>query len=121
MARTVTIPRLLQRPERSFFLFGPRGTGKSTWLQQVLPDAFRLDLLDSSLFLELSRDPHRLEALIGSRPAGTRVVLDEIQKVPPSWTRFTASWNYAAGGLPFADLQPANCDGGAPTFSRVAP
>jgi len=83
MARNVTISRLLQRPERSFFLFGPRGTGKSTWLQRVLPDAFRLDLLDSSLFLELSRDPHRLEALIGSRPAGAWVVLDEIQKVPP--------------------------------------
>jgi len=48
----------------------------------VLPDAFRLDLLDASLFLELSRDPHRLEALIGKRPAGAWVVLDEIQKVP---------------------------------------
>lgn len=83
MTRDVIIPRLLQRPNRSFFLFGPRGTGKSTWLQQVLPDAFRLDLLDSSLFLELSRDPHRLEAMIGSRSAGTWVVLDEIQKIPP--------------------------------------
>ena len=82
MARNEIIPRLLQRPDRSFFLFGPRGTGKSTWLQQVLPDAFRLDLLDASLFLELSRDPHRLEALIGGRPAGTWIVLDEIQKVP---------------------------------------
>ena len=77
------IPRLLQRPDRSFFLFGPRGTGKSTWLQQVLPDALRLDLLDASLFLELSRDPHRLEAIVGNRPAGAWVVLDEIQKVPP--------------------------------------
>jgi len=76
------IPRLLRRPDRSFFLFGPRGTGKSTWLHQVLPDAFRIDLLDASLFLELSRDPHRLEALIGKRPAGAWVVLDEIQKVP---------------------------------------
>ena len=76
------IPRLLQRPDRSFFLFGPRGTGKSTWLQQVLPDALRLDLLDASLFLELSRDPHRLEALVGDRPQGHWVVLDEIQKVP---------------------------------------
>ena len=82
MTRDATIPRLLRRPDRSFFLFGPRGTGKSTWLQQVLPDAFRLDLLDASLFLELSRDPHRLEALIGRRPAGAWVVLDEIQKVP---------------------------------------
>ncbi len=76
------IPRLLKRPDRSFFLFGPRGTGKSTWLQQVLPGAPRLDLLDASLFLELSRDPHRLEALIGGQAAGTWIVLDEIQKVP---------------------------------------
>lgn len=82
MALAETIPRLLKRPERSFFLFGPRGTGKSTWLNQVLPEAFRLDLLDASLFLELSRDPHRLEALVGKKPAGAWVVLDEIQKVP---------------------------------------
>ena len=83
MIRDRTIPRLLRRPDRSFFLFGPRGTGKSTWLQQVLPDALRLDLLDFSLFLELSRDPHRLEALIGNRPSGSWVILDEIQKIPP--------------------------------------
>ena len=83
MAFIDIIPRVLQRPDRSFFLFGPRGTGKSTWLQhQVLPEALRLDLLDASLFLELSRDPHRLEALVGSLPSGSWVVLDEIQKVP---------------------------------------
>lgn len=78
----ITISRLLQRPDRSFFLFGPRGTGKSTWLKQVLPEAMSFDLLDASLFLELTKDPHRLEALIGDRPAGGWVVLDEIQKVP---------------------------------------
>jgi predicted AAA+ superfamily ATPase len=76
------IPRLLQRPKLSFFLFGPRGTGKSTWLQQVLPEALRLDLLDASLFLELSRDPHLIEAMIGNRPENSWVVLDEIQKIP---------------------------------------
>jgi len=76
------IPRLLKRPDQSFFLFGPRGAGKSTWLRQVLPDALNLDFLDASLFLELSRDPHRLEAIIGDRPAESWVVLDEIQKVP---------------------------------------
>ena len=76
------IRRLLRCPERSFFLFGPRGTGKSTWLQQVLPEAVRFDLLDTSLYLELSRDPNRIEALIGNRPSGSWVVLDEIQKIP---------------------------------------
>jgi predicted AAA+ superfamily ATPase len=76
------IPRLLRRPDLSFFLFGPRGTGKSTWLQYVLPEALRLDLLDASLFLELSRDPHLIEAIIGNRPENSWVVLDEIQKIP---------------------------------------
>jgi len=76
------ISRLLACPDRSFFLFGPRGTGKSTWLQHVLPDALHLDLLDTSLYLELSRDPHRLEAIAGSRPEGSWIVLDEIQKIP---------------------------------------
>lgn len=80
--RTDYIPRLLQRPNRSFFLFGPRGVGKSTMLRNVLPDALRLDLLDASLYLELSRDPHRLEAIIGRRPMGAWIVLDEIQKAP---------------------------------------
>ena len=76
------IPRLLTRPDRSFFLFGPRGTGKSTMLRQVLPEAIHLDLLDASLSLELSRDAHRLEAIIGDRPKGAWIVLDEIQKTP---------------------------------------
>jgi len=80
--RTDYIPRLLQRPNRSFFLFGPRGVGKSSMLRNVLPDALRLDLLDASLYLELSRDPHRLEAIIGRRPMGAWIVLDEIQKAP---------------------------------------
>ena len=80
--RTDYIPRLLKCPNRSFFLFGPRGVGKSTMLRQVLPETLHLDLLDASLYLELSRDPHRLEAIIGHRPRGAWIVLDEIQKAP---------------------------------------
>jgi len=103
MAKNDIMPRLLQQPERSFFLFGPRGTGKSTWLQQVLPDAFRLDLLDASIFLELSRDPHRLEALIGGRAADAWIVLDEIQKTPPLLDEVHRlmelhKWNFALCG-----------------------
>lgn len=82
MPAAAPIPRLLARPSRSFFLFGPRGTGKSTWLKQVFPDSPRLDLLDHSLYLELARDPHRLEAIVGSRPRNAWVILDEIQKTP---------------------------------------
>ncbi len=82
MEASAPVPRFLSLPKRSFFLFGPRGTGKSTWLRQVLGRAVYLDLLDASLFLELSRDPHALEAIVGDRPAGVWIVLDEIQKIP---------------------------------------
>ena len=80
--KNTLLKRLLALPDRSFFLFGPRSTGKSTYLRQVLPRAIYLDLLDSSLYLELSQSPHHLEALIGNRPEQTWVVLDEVQKIP---------------------------------------
>ncbi len=76
------ITRLLTCPDYSFFLFGPRGTGKTTWLNHVLGDSFRLDLLDSSLHQELMREPHRLEALTAHLKSGEWAVLDEIQKNP---------------------------------------
>ncbi|MBI5525597.1 MAG: ATP-binding protein [Deltaproteobacteria bacterium] len=78
----VPIARLLKPPEMSFFLFGPRGTGKSTWLNTVLPGAHRFDLLKHGVYMELSNNPSRLEAMVGAAPKGTWVVLDEIQKAP---------------------------------------
>jgi Mg-chelatase subunit ChlI len=42
-------PRILTPPRGSFFLFGPRGTGKSTWLRSVFPKAHTFDLLDEAL------------------------------------------------------------------------
>ena len=76
------IRRLLSLPSRSFFLFGPRGVGKSTWLRHALHDALYLDLLDSALHIELSREPCQLEAMAGPLPEDGWIVLDEIQKVP---------------------------------------
>src|SRR5262249_39109168 len=49
--------RLLTLPSSSFFLLGPRGTGKTTWLGQVLPDARWYDLIRSREVVRLSRDP----------------------------------------------------------------
>jgi predicted AAA+ superfamily ATPase len=65
----------------SFFLFGPRGTGKSSWVQGRLPGAIYFDLLASDVYLELLAAP----ALLGERiPPRHRswVVLDEVQKIP---------------------------------------
>ena len=81
MKKTI-IKRLLKVPGRSFFLFGPRGVGKTTWLRELLPKAFFFDLLDSTLYLELSQNPGHLEAIAGNLPEDSWVVIDEIQKIP---------------------------------------
>jgi uncharacterized protein len=65
----------------SFFLFGPRGTGKSTLLRAALPHALYLDLLDIELYTELLAHPGRLESL--SQPhMPAPIILDEIQRLP---------------------------------------
>ena len=67
---------------KSFFLFGPRATGKTTlFRQQLTESATIIDLLDSRYFLRLSGAPHELESLIAAAPADI-IVIDEIQRRP---------------------------------------
>jgi predicted AAA+ superfamily ATPase len=76
--------RSLELPKRSFFLFGPRGTGKTTWLRAVLPEARShwFDLILDRELLRLTRDPDRFTQEIEALPAGSWVVVDEVQKLP---------------------------------------
>ncbi len=75
--------RLLPLPSQSFFLFGPRGTGKSMWLSHVLPDAdLNIDLLRSSAYLAYKRDPSLLGREVAALTSGSWVVIDEVQKLP---------------------------------------
>lgn len=76
------IKRLFPETSTSFFLFGPRGTGKSTWLRQRFPGALYLDLLSPDIFREYASKPERLEALINGNPGKSPVVIDEIQRIP---------------------------------------
>jgi predicted AAA+ superfamily ATPase len=76
------VRRFLQDPGRSFFLFGPRGTGKSTWTRSEFPDALRLDLLDLEAFRAHQSRPERLAEAVRARPRGQLVVIDEVQKAP---------------------------------------
>lgn len=75
-------PRSLSLPKRSFFLFGPRSTGKSTWLRQQLPTALWFDLLRLPVVLELHRRPESFRAQVEAQPKGTWVVVDEVQRMP---------------------------------------
>ncbi len=74
--------RHLRLPDRSFFLFGPRGTGKTTWLRHVLPDALWFDLLRTQVFLDLSQRPETFRQQVEALPRGRWVVVDEVQRVP---------------------------------------
>lgn len=69
-------------PERSFFLLGPRGTGKTTWLRHVLPEALWFDLLRTQTLLELTQRPEWFRQQVEARPRGSWVVVDEVQRVP---------------------------------------
>jgi len=75
-------PRFIQETQGSFFLFGPRGTGKSTWLKHRLPKACLIDLLDPEVFRAYSARPERLREVSEAQEPGTTIIIDEIQKLP---------------------------------------
>lgn len=77
-----TIGRFFNPPKGSFFLFGPRGTGKSTLCRTLFPDARRFDLLAPDAFRSLSARPERLREAAHAEPAAKVFVIDEIQKIP---------------------------------------
>jgi uncharacterized protein len=89
LERTLNLPDLLSK--KSFFLLGPRATGKSTLVRQQLSKSAKLiDLLDARLYLRLLNAPHDLESIIdaidmdtSNRPCPDNlVVIDEIQRIP---------------------------------------
>src|SRR6185295_5748317 len=77
-----TVPRFFRAPSSHFFLFGPRGTGKSTWLREAYPDALWIDLLRPELYRQYLARPERLRELVAGNPDQPVVVIDEVQKAP---------------------------------------
>ena len=76
--------RLIKKPlesRKSFFLFGPRGTGKTTWLRHRLPEALFVNLLQSEYYNRLSANPGHLRQLIPPDHTGWTVI-DEVQRIP---------------------------------------
>lgn len=74
--------RIIERPKgKSFFLFGPRGTGKTTWVKSEFPAAVFIDLLEAEVFNDLLANPQRLVSFV-PRNFKDWIVIDEIQRVP---------------------------------------
>jgi predicted AAA+ superfamily ATPase len=68
--------------DEGMFLFGARQTGKSTLLKERFKGAIYYDLLDPNLRKAFKRNPNSLKEALWDKPAGTLVIIDEIQKVP---------------------------------------
>jgi predicted AAA+ superfamily ATPase len=76
--RVLDLPTLLKK--KSYFLFGPRQTGKTFLIHHTLKNVRVYDLLDSAVYLSLSQDPGRLEHELTEQDR--IVVIDEIQRLP---------------------------------------
>lgn len=74
--------RRIKRPKTSFFLLGPRGTGKSTWARGALPEAQLVDLLDEARYQTYLADPGSFSAELRVSSASGWVIVDEIQRLP---------------------------------------
>lgn len=75
------IERFINPSQQSYFLFGPRGTGKSTWLQKQYPGALSINLLKPDVSRSFLARPERLEEVVKGTQAKT-IIIDEIQKAP---------------------------------------
>jgi len=79
------IERLIKPSKiNSFFLFGARGTGKTSLIKEHFlgPDVLYIDLLRDAEFEALNIQPDSLEARLLAKPDLKRVVIDEVQKIP---------------------------------------
>jgi len=85
MAEIERALRIVLPDRQSAFLWGPRKTGKSTYLRSEFPESVTFDLLQTDLMLELAARPALLRERLLATPAEklrAPVILDEVQKVP---------------------------------------
>lgn len=78
---TTIIKRFFKAPTISYFLFGPRGTGKSTWLTEHYPDALYINLLNPRELRNYLAYPEHLVPRVKGAESQC-IIIDEIQKAP---------------------------------------
>ena len=96
--RRLALPRA---GSETFFLWGPRQTGKSTLLRESYPDGWWIDLLKSEVFRRYATRPELLRLELEENPDPARqIVIDEIQQVPALLNE--VHWLMENRGLHFA-------------------
>lgn len=79
-SRKLDLNQLLKK--KSYFLLGPRSTGKSYWIRKTLgDDVLKINLNNTDTYLRLSEQPALLNEMVALKKS-KRVVIDEIQKIP---------------------------------------
>jgi predicted AAA+ superfamily ATPase len=95
--RQLKLPKL---GTETFFLWGPRQTGKTTLLREVYSDAMWIDLLKADEFRRYLQNPELLRGELAARESVRQVVIDEVQKVPQLLDE--AHWLHENRGIRFA-------------------
>ncbi|MFN0117923.1 MAG: ATP-binding protein [Elusimicrobiota bacterium] len=78
ISRTLDLAKLLKK--KSYFLLGPRQTGKSFLIKQSFGSTLTYNLLDTTTYLNLAQNPKRLEQEITAKTK--HIIIDEIQRLP---------------------------------------
>ena len=94
------IARLPPPGTETFFLWGPRQTGKTTLLKATYPDALWIDLLKAEEYRRYLQNPELLRAELAVNESVRQVVIDEVQKVPQLLDE--AHWLHENRGIHFA-------------------
>ncbi|MBM4332439.1 MAG: ATP-binding protein [Deltaproteobacteria bacterium] len=76
------LQRILKAPQKSFFLMGPRGSGKTTWLRATFPEAHVFDLLSEETYQRLLASPGLFADQLRAVPPDKWVIVDEVQRLP---------------------------------------
>ena len=76
------ISRFILKKDDSFLLLGPHGVGKTTLIKQMYPQAYWIDLMDPENYRLFTAHPEHLKEIIAGNSDLTKIVIDEIQKIP---------------------------------------
>lgn len=74
--------RFFQDPGAHYFLFGPRGTGKTTWIKEHYAHCLIIDMLDAANRRNYTARPELLQKTVEANPDNRVIVIDEVEKVP---------------------------------------
>lgn len=115
MIEKIQFTRQLKKPTRSFFLFGPRATGKSTWLKYNFINNLRFDLLRNDVYFTLNSPAAFRERVLTQDPQKTWIVVDEVQRIPALLTEVHAliedfGYRFALSGSSARKLKHGQAD-----------